>query len=64
MSDETNIEAVKDYLLNLQNRICSRLEILDGGQTFKEDTWEREQGGGAVQRVDVDIASTDPNPLQ
>ena len=56
MSDVTNIEAVRDYLLNLQDSICTRLEVLDGGQTFKEDAWEREQGGGGRTRVLYDGA--------
>ena len=36
-----DIEAVKDYLLNLQDRICRELEAADGKAVFVEDAWER-----------------------
>ncbi|MFT5033156.1 MAG: coproporphyrinogen III oxidase [Bacteroidia bacterium] len=36
-----DIQAVKDYLLQLQDHICSELEGLDGGALFVEDAWER-----------------------
>ncbi|KPK56629.1 MAG: coproporphyrinogen III oxidase [Thiotrichales bacterium SG8_50] len=42
---------VKDYLLGLQNDICTAVEELDGEATFAEDTWQREQGGGGCSRV-------------
>lgn len=45
-----NIQAVKDYLLNLQDRICAALVDVDGSEFF-EDTWEREGGGGGRTRV-------------
>lgn len=45
------IERVKEYLLGLQDDICSGLEELDGGGRFKEDRWEREAGGGGRTRV-------------
>lgn len=46
-----DIEAVKAYLLNLQDSICQGLEAEDGGQNFVEDTWERPVGGGGRTRV-------------
>ncbi len=46
-----DIQAVKDYLLNLQDRICAELEEEDGGGIFREDSWERPQGGGGRSRV-------------
>ncbi|MFQ5487395.1 MAG: oxygen-dependent coproporphyrinogen oxidase [Gammaproteobacteria bacterium] len=46
-----DINAVKDYLLALQQRICGELEEEDGGATFLEDRWSREGGGGGVTRV-------------
>ena len=46
-----NVTAVSDYLLDLQNRICQGLENLDGEQTFIEDNWKREEGGGGRSRV-------------
>jgi coproporphyrinogen III oxidase len=46
-----DIQAVKAYLLNLQERICAELEAEDGGAKFIEDAWSREQGGGGRTRV-------------
>lgn len=43
--------AVKEYLLALQDRICAALAHEDGKETFKEDNWQREQGGGGRTRV-------------
>ncbi len=45
------IEAVKAYLLDLQDRICAALEAEDGGARFREDAWLREGGGGGRTRV-------------
>lgn len=43
---------VRKFMMTLQDDICSSLETLDGnGQTFREDTWEREEGGGGRSRV-------------
>ena len=46
-----DILVVKNYLLGLQERICSALENEDGAQRFKEDAWERPEGGGGRSRV-------------
>ncbi|MDP1520791.1 oxygen-dependent coproporphyrinogen oxidase [Porticoccus litoralis] len=43
--------AVKNYLLELQNRICEGLQAEDGGSCFQEDSWVREEGGGGRSRV-------------
>lgn len=51
---QPDIEAVKSYLMDLQDRICSGLEHLDGQETFAEDAWDREQGGGGRSRVLAD----------
>lgn len=42
-----DIERVKNYLLDLQDRICAGISRVDGHE-FVEDSWERpaEQGGG------------------
>ena len=48
---EVSLQAVKDYLLDLQDRICDALGAEDGTATFREDSWEREQGGGGRSRV-------------
>ena len=50
MSD-VSLEAVKAYLLDLQDGICEALAEEDGGAGFREDSWEREQGGGGRSRV-------------
>ena len=46
-----DIPAVKNFLLALQDRICSALEKEEGAQKFKEDAWERPEGGGGRTRV-------------
>ncbi|MCB1615876.1 MAG: oxygen-dependent coproporphyrinogen oxidase [Pseudomonadales bacterium] len=46
-----DITVVKNYLLELQDAICSRLETVDGVGRFVEDNWQREQGGGGRTRV-------------
>ncbi len=40
-----------NYVHDLQNRICNGLEQADGQATFKEDKWERPEGGGGKTRV-------------
>jgi coproporphyrinogen III oxidase len=50
-----NKEAVRHFLLELQESICHALSEIDGS-TFIEDTWEREEGGGGRSRVLVDGA--------
>lgn len=51
-----NLDAVKAYLLDLQDRICAALEAEDGKATFIEDAWERPGGGGGRTRVISDGA--------
>lgn len=45
------IDAVKTYLLGLQDSICEALLIADGSGEFIEDKWDREEGGGGRSRV-------------
>ena len=45
------IEAVKSYLLGLQDSICSELGEEDGGAEFLVDEWQRKEGGGGRSRV-------------
>ncbi len=45
-----DLAAVKNYLLDLQDRIVKRLEAIDGG-VFRADAWQRPEGGGGVSRV-------------
>jgi len=42
----TRTEAVKAYLLDLQDRICSALETFEADTRFIEDAWTRPAGGG------------------
>ncbi len=44
-------ERVKNFMLDLQDRICQGLEALDGEGRFQEDSWTREEGGGGRSRV-------------
>src|SRR5690554_365816 len=39
------------YIQDLQNRITSKLESVDGKAKFQEDLWERPEGGGGRTRV-------------
>jgi len=39
---QVDVNAVKEYLLNLQDEICQALAEEDGGKTFIEDSWDRE----------------------
>jgi coproporphyrinogen III oxidase len=43
--------AVKQYLLGLQGQICSALEKVDGGASFRTDQWDRDSGGSGITRV-------------
>jgi coproporphyrinogen III oxidase len=47
----TDIDAVRDYLTGLQDRICTTLEELDGSARFAEDPWVRTEGGGGRTRI-------------
>jgi coproporphyrinogen III oxidase len=48
---QVDANAVKNYLLELQDAICAALEAEDGSSTFREDSWERPGGGGGRSRV-------------
>jgi len=39
------------YILNLQDQITSALEAVDGVAKFREDIWQRPEGGGGRTRV-------------
>nr|MCU0766349.1 oxygen-dependent coproporphyrinogen oxidase [Gammaproteobacteria bacterium] len=51
MSDQPDTAAVKAYLLDLQDRLCAALAGEDGGPGFREDAWDRPEGGGGRTRV-------------
>ena len=44
-------DLVETFLRDLQDRICSAVENLDGQARFTEDAWIREAGGGGRTRV-------------
>ncbi|MBC7006541.1 oxygen-dependent coproporphyrinogen oxidase [Photobacterium sp. BZF1] len=48
---QVNKEAVKAFLLDLQDRICDAVAAQDGQANFEQDEWQREQGGGGRSRV-------------
>jgi coproporphyrinogen III oxidase len=49
---DPDIEAVREYLLALQNSICLGVESVDGKAKFISDEWQREHhAGGGVSRV-------------
>ena len=45
------ITPVIAYLKNLQDNICAALETLEGGATFRQDEWQRPDGGGGRTRI-------------
>jgi coproporphyrinogen III oxidase len=51
MEDRDPTAAVRSYLLTLQDRISAAIESEDGAARFREDSWERPEGGGGRSRV-------------
>ena len=51
MTDYTMKTKFYGYIQKLQDTITSKLEEVDGMGTFKEDIWERPEGGGGRTRV-------------
>ena len=56
MSTDTDFLRVRDYLTNLQDRICAAIENADGSARFFEDAWQRDpddpsplRGGGRTR---------------
>lgn len=48
---QNDIQAVKDYLMGLQDHICVSLEAFEPEIHFQEDAWDRPNGGGGRTRV-------------
>ncbi|MCC2616890.1 oxygen-dependent coproporphyrinogen oxidase [Aestuariibacter halophilus] len=48
---QPDLQAVKTFLLKLQDDICQTLELADGKGSFQQDEWQREEGGGGRTRV-------------
>ncbi|MFN3360261.1 MAG: oxygen-dependent coproporphyrinogen oxidase [Pseudanabaenaceae cyanobacterium] len=42
---------VSEFMKAIQDEICAGLEAIDGGGKFREDSWERPEGGGGRSRV-------------
>ena len=49
--DNPSAKEIQGFFMDLQDRICSGLEELDGQGTFHEDQWVRPEGGGGRSRV-------------
>jgi coproporphyrinogen III oxidase len=50
---QPDINAVRAYFMDLQDRICNALETADGQAKFVEDNWQREGMGGGGGRTRV-----------
>jgi len=50
-----DVDAVRRYFPDLQQRIVSGLEAIDGG-AFRRDEWTRPEGGGGISRMIEDGA--------
>ena len=44
-------KAFYNYIESLQDKITLTLEAVDGASKFKEDLWQREEGGGGRSRI-------------
>jgi len=51
---QPDVNAVREYLLCLQDRICNGIELVDGQGRFIEDAWQRDAGGGGRTRLLTD----------
>ena len=54
MIQNVSADAVKSYLLALQDSICQALETQEPTIRFQKDSWQREEGGGGESRVLTD----------
>lgn len=48
---EDSRQRVSQFMRQIQDQICEGLEQLDGVGQFREDSWQREEGGGGRSRV-------------
>ena len=52
MPQPTNhLEVIQAYLTGLQDRICASIESVESAATFREDPWQRAEGGGGRTRI-------------
>ena len=54
IADAERGAAVEAFLRGLQDRLCTALEGVDGRARFREDAWQRAEGGGGRTRVLTD----------
>src|SRR5947208_12730758 len=54
-SHERQVRAIAHFQ-HLQDEICAAVERLDGRASFREDTWQRPEGGGGRTRILTDGA--------
>ncbi|WP_127478710.1 oxygen-dependent coproporphyrinogen oxidase [Sulfurivermis fontis] len=54
--NQADIDAVAQYLRELQDRLCAALQQEDGAAEFREDAWHKPAGGGGRTRVLADGA--------
>ncbi len=47
----TQAHQVETFLRDFQDRLCARLETADGSAQFREDAWQRAEGGGGRTRI-------------
>ena len=47
----SNLQAIEAYLIALQDRICASVESFEPVLRFREDAWQRPEGGGGRTRV-------------
>ena len=51
-ADQAELKArAQEFFSNLQDQLCRALEAADGRATFREDVWQRADGGGGRTRV-------------
>ncbi len=51
MSKTITKEGISEWFMGLQDRICAGLEAEDGEGKFREDLWQRAEGGGGRTRI-------------
>jgi coproporphyrinogen III oxidase len=51
MTTIININPVKKYLLELQDTISDKIDVLEEGEQCQEEEWQREDGGGGRTRI-------------
>ena len=44
-------QKMEKMLREVQDHVCKSVEEVDGGATFRRDSWSREDGGGGVSAV-------------